>query len=443
MEIVVLLLFLAISYLIQFIVNRKRTEIEMLSDASVLVSDRIGHTIVEIKRKFNLEYIKGNYRKFAPVQGEIGGNKLIIKVKNINSRYYYQVVYILEGNKSHYLIICKKGLFRHLKLNASQNRYKVVIVPDNLYLRDVVLYAEDETAAAGIFNLKTRKMIDFLNESSSDFYIKEKEIFLSLNAEDIKKGMLERIIRQLSQLSMQLEKGKNVFELLKFNVQHDPVAAVRLDNLKKIVSHYGNNKEVKQICSNALKDSDFEVIIFAARTLGKNIYNQLKNIISNSEPSGKMKAIKMLGQEKMKQSIPFLKEYYDITKSTYIKIETIMTLKKFGDQKTSKFLIEQSRSSSLDIRRAAVEALAACGKKSAIAPLHKLAQDASAPTSLRKKAADAIDRILSRIGDTGEGRLSVAAPTPAEGSLSLKENAAEGDLSIADDDLVQNQKDNS
>jgi hypothetical protein len=67
MEIVVLLLFLAISYLIQFIVNRKRTEIEMLSDASVLVSDRIGHTIVEIKRKFNLEYIKGNYRKFAPV----------------------------------------------------------------------------------------------------------------------------------------------------------------------------------------------------------------------------------------------------------------------------------------------------------------------------------------------------------------------------------------
>jgi len=177
------------------------------------------------------------------------------------------------------------------------------------------------------------------------------------------------------------------------------------------------------------------------------IINPQKNksyclIINTLDPIEKIKAIKMLGQEKIKQSIDFLIDYFQQTSSSYIKAEIIKTFQKFEDSKVNELLIEQLQSGFSEIRQAAIEALATCGKKSAVASLHKMTQDPIIPDYIKNKAKYAIAQIQSRIGYTGEGCLSVATPSPAEGALSLKEDTAEAGLSITDAETPRDELDN-
>jgi hypothetical protein len=406
----------------------------------VVVLDRVKDNFKILHQTYDLNFIKGTFRKIAPLKGKINGNLLIIKLVKKSAGYFYQIIIHPQKDKSYSLILTKRSLYIYYKLEMHKtselkmpkSNYKPVSVADPYCLRNVIICSKDENTAVGLLNTETRKRIDFINDCTVEFNVKEKEMKVLLKAKGIKMRDLEKILGELHKLSLQLEDGKNIYNLLLHNACHDPVPEVRKHNLSILVGNYRDKKQTKQILNKSLKDRNFEVSLFAAKSLGKDIFKQVVRIINTLDPSEKIKAIKMLGREKIKQSVDFLIDFFQQTRSNYIKTEIIKAFKEFEDSKANELLIEQLQRKFSDIRPAAVDALAACGKKSAIAPLHKIVRDTTAPVNLRKKAEYAISQIRSRIGETGEGWLSVAAPSPAEGSLSLKEKGKAGGLSVAE-----------
>jgi hypothetical protein len=390
---------------------------------------RIQKTFKRIKRAFNLCEIKDKTPHHRLIEGETEGYRLSMKLLRSSFNYRYQIIVTSQSLFSYALVITRKNL---------NNTKQLVMIEDPTRLTHLHIYGSDKAAITGLLDFNTRELINSINNFCIDFTIEGKEISLLIQAENIEEGDFRNIIKKSIKLASYLKNEINSFGFLLQNTQHDPVPAVRKNNLKLLCKHYKDNKRTQTVLKKALKDESFEVNMFAAETLGLDLFTHLVDTIIKAPVRNKIKAIQILREKKLKKSIGFLLEYYDKTRLFYVKKEIIKTLHAFKFKNINEFLIKQLSSRVSEIKQVAIEILAACGERSTIGPLHGIIQDPAVSEFMKQKAEYAIAEIRSRTGDTGEGWLSVAAPSPEQGALSLKQSTDEGALSLADAEAGKN-----
>jgi hypothetical protein len=390
---------------------------------------KIKKTFKHTKQVFNLEYIKRNMQKAPLISGIINGYELSVELTKRRYSYRYQIQLTSPESFPFSLVISRHNLYdiKHL-----------IVVDDHMRLGRLYIYGSDKAALTGMLDYDVRELINSLNILCMDFNVEGNSISLVMQAENVTEEKLKNIIEKTIKLASCLKCKTDSFKRLVHNAQHDPVPAVRKNNLAVLHKQYKDKKRTHTVLKKALKDKSFEVSIFAAEVLGIDLLTHLIDTIKTAPVRNKIRAIQIIGEEKLKQSINFLIEYYEKTRVFYVKEEVVKTLQVLKFNKFNEFLIKQLRNGISEIKHLAIGKLADCGDRSAIGPLYGIIQDPGVSDFIKQKAEDAIAEIRSRIGDTGEGWLSVAEPAATEGALSLKQSTEEGALSLADAEADKN-----
>jgi hypothetical protein len=196
-------------------------------------------------------------------------------------------------------------------------------------------------------------------------------------------------------------------ESLAHNAKADPVAGVRLKNLRVLADHFAAGAETQEAALAALEDSDLAVRIAGAVMLGGNAGRATLEAIASSDADDALRA------------------------------GAWAVLAKWGAPGAERALLQFAESGSPAARVAAVRALGESGSIDAVAPLLEHAKGLLG--EVHEAARDAVKAIQARQGHAGAGQLSVAS-SGATGGLSL--TPAGGDLAVAPvDDNVAGERD--
>jgi len=437
--ILLFLVILTILYCIRFVIIK----IIPRNAKNLVISYKAEKILIKISKTFNLDYIDVDSVDRPAVYGNIKGHSIFISVIKENNKYFHKILIKTKSSAPYKLEIRKMSLNPQMKHTDDIITEKQDInVEDNTLCKNIDIYGSDETSIIGLLNYDIRMYLYFIERNSIDFSFKGNQIYLKIAVDKSDELIIKKIIKEFIKTISHFSSKNNTFHMLLYNTKLDPIPSVRKNNLHQLFSYFKDKKQTKELIKKSINDESLEVSVYAAEISGLDIYDHIINIIKTAEQSKKEMAIQYLREHKLVKSVSFLRAYFKQTNLSYIKIEIIKTLQEFGDSKLNKLLIDQLKGSFSEITKVAVEALASCGKKNAIAPLHKIIQDSSVPDYIKSKAEYAISQIRSRIDDTGEGWLSVTEPSPAEGALSLKENTTEGGLGIADTEIPKAEVDN-
>lgn len=190
---------------------------------------------------------------------------------------------------------------------------------------------------------------------------------------------------------------RDVPALLARNAATDPVAEVRLENLKALQRSHPKSPQALETSRDRLKDEDPRVRVQAASFLGNE---------------GVAPLLELAG------AVP-----------TSVLPSVIEALAKAGEAGLEGRCAAWLREKDDDVQIAAAKAMGEIGTVNAVENLMKCVEDSTLLEGPVKKACrEAIARIQSRLGNVTRGTLSLSRPAPQEGSLSLRK--AGGELSV-------------
>jgi HEAT repeat protein len=273
--------------------------------------------------------------------------------------------------------------------------------------------------------------------------------------------LAERVAAVLD-VAQRLSRPADLASRLAANVGGDPIADVRLRNLKVLVREYPGRPATLSALRAALRDPSVQVRVHAAMALGEGGHDTLLAIASAEDgdleaalaidalggrlPLERVKTIlahalrtrrlqvaraclESLGRRRVTESVEPLAKVLAIEKGTLAETAA-RALGMTARPEAEPPLIDTLERGGERLKLAAALALGRVGSAAAVAPLRRL--EATSPEGgLRRAAREAIAEIQERLSGASPGQLSLAAGET--GQLSLTEDEA-GRVSLSAED---------
>jgi HEAT repeat protein len=277
-------------------------------------------------------------------------------------------------------------------------------------------------------------------------------------------GWLAERVADVIEVARHLSRPADLASRLAANAQNDPVAGVRLRNLKILVREYPGRPATVAALKAALGDPNVDTRVHAAMALGDDGYETLLELASSTK-DGQMVAvlaIESLGKRLPREAAEAILE--EALRSRFVlvaqacltalgdlggsesvaRLAQVLALEKgklaetavralgaTGEAQAEGPLLEALEHTDDAVRLAAAAALGRTGTAAAVPVLRRVAE--SAKEELRRAARQAVAEIQARLTGASPGQLSL---TEGEaGQLSLSRDEA-GRVSLPDDDSV-------
>ena len=220
------------------------------------------------------------------------------------------------------------------------------------------------------------------------------------------------------------------------NIRSDPVPAVRLKNIRMLLSHYPLDGEISRLLDACMEDPDVLMQFEAAKYLKARGFEHIIRLVREKKIT-KVKliieAVDAMGDGAYRDAAPFLMELFEAVTNTDLRTAILATAKKLGAAPLSPFLVSLLKGRGDDTRDLAIDALSTCGTVESVEKLLKLSEDSMNPF-LKNRIGETVAAIQARLGDVEKGWLSEVAITGKEGALSKADGADEGALSKMEDE---------
>ncbi len=261
------------------------------------------------------------------------------------------------------------------------------------------------------------------------------EIFAGdLVVEGMARDKVAYVLRLLLEAARRLSRPMDVPQKLADNARHDPVAGVRLQNLRLLIRE-PQEMETREALRRACSDPSPEVRLQAARELGaegRGVLFELADGLEDDVISSQ--AVALLTPEltcERTQSI-----FADALNRGSLQTARAC-LEALGENRdpaaAEAALLPALQREEVDLRKAAASALGRIGSVAAVLPLKEAAEGSWLDLELRRAARQAITEIQSRLQGASPGQLSMAEAEGGQLSLASSET---GHLSLAAEEPV-------
>jgi len=347
--------------------------------------------------------------------------------------------------------------------------------PDNVRTGDepfdnVMLVRGKEDEVLSVLDEPTRRILD---EDLTDVLVEDGRLSLPIRLDGL--GGHVRLALDLAQrLSRPPTEAAS---RLARNAREDPVAEVRLRNLKALLACHPGAPVISETLRAALDDVSPEIRLCAARALraepggalGRDARQALLELLGPGEPdqdaalgalaellkgasadecweaidAALLQRSRWVRERALSQALEIgggglperlLRLLGDLDPETAI--AAARALAEHGDASCESALVRTLAADDLGVREAAADALGAVGTTAAVMPLRQIAGDPGvrllAP-ALRRAAARAIKRIQSRSPEAAAGQVSLAGERDTSGRLSLSDASSQGALTLDGD----------
>jgi HEAT repeat protein len=328
---------------------------------------------------------------------------------------------------------------------------------ENVYLRGSVPLIH------ALFDQETRRRLTgLLLWSDATVSLKDGEFRVEIpDALEAPRWLAERV-GAVVELAERLSRPADIASRLAANVQNDPIADVRLRNLKTLVREYPGRPATISALKAALEDRSVEVRVHAAMTLGDEGRETLLEIASAEDGDVEAGlAIAALGRNLTPERTTAILGHALRTRRVHVAWACLEALGRHGGAKgveplTKVLTVEKGELAEAAARAlgetarpeaevpligalvnpdpavtlAAVVALGRSGSASAVAPLRRL-ETATTDAAHRRAARQAVAEIQERLTGATPGQLSLSEGE--SGQLSLTEDEA-GRISLPEDD---------
>jgi hypothetical protein len=275
-------------------------------------------------------------------------------------------------------------------------------------------------------------------------------------------GQLVDAVRGLRQMAAAMSLGDRTIAQALAEHAADDIVPLRRRNLALLVELFEpGGAVVRHACAHGLADTDVDVRLIAASVLRVEAGPVLDAILFDETESAKrriealhlrlrtriqdvapvlMRALESpcgplrleaIAAIRMRHWTPARERLVELAKDadTAEAVAIARALAAIGDASTEPILLRWLASEEVELRLAAVHALARVGTAASVENLLALADGLLLRPSLRVAARDALRAVRSRLGPADAGRLSLVELEDEAGALSVTDDAA-GNLSI-------------
>jgi len=395
------------------------------------------------------------------MRGEVGG--VPIEVKTVTrrvgkSRVRYTQVEAGGGRLGQGVVLCSEGVWQGLR-----KAFK----GEDIQLRDpefdnAVCVSGREVAAVAMLNdMARRRVIGLVNLGAQ---VREGSIAYEERGVMADQYRIHNLLKAMLSAAPPLQ--MEVTELptkLAENGLRDPNEDVRVRNMSLLVRHYPGRGETREACLKALGDVSVRVRLVAASALPEEGFSIIKTIaeaeIEDSEVrADAIAAITEFGVERARPTLAqtlrsrqetvrratisaigklrdehFVESLCKLTKAGTEKtlVALTKTFATLGDGRAEPALVGMLTDPSVEVKKAAAHALGSLGSVHSMQHLLPFTKGLLDESGLKSVAKIALAKIQTRIGDSGDGRLSIVEHEVREGALSLV--AESGQLGLVEE----------
>jgi hypothetical protein len=318
------------------------------------------------------------------------------------------------------------------------------------------------TRVRAYLDAETRRLLERI-QSDADFEIKNGELRADTRLPPATefKGSLVGIIGAVLDVAHRMNRAADVAERLAENATKDPEPAVRRYNLVTLVREYGTDSGTREALRAACADSDPEIRLRAASTLGAEGFDVLLRLAADQTVDDvcAAEAVTALGRQlPLDQAQEILQDARRrhhvetsracvavlgalggaaaievlkvlVTSDEALASDAAIALGTTGAPEAEAPLLDAVRSNSAALRTAAAMALGSVGSVVAVLPLHEAAGRNFEDRDFTRAARQAIAEIQSRVSGATPGQLSLTVAESGQVSLA---DAEGGRVSIAE-----------
>ncbi|MBN1695934.1 MAG: HEAT repeat domain-containing protein [Spirochaetales bacterium] len=386
------------------------------------------HAFEEIARKKGITVTRHGVFKRPAIDAVIGGARLTMRTRF--SVFKDSVVFCLSMNKKlPYGLRIEKNILFTDGDNRDSTRCKT---GDSIFDEAVYFSVRHTAGAACFFNEKLRILLVKIAGMAEWFLTEDDNIRVGMAY--VRQPALEKMFRLILELRPLLEAKRSIIEELIQNALHDSYRGVRQKNLDFLILYYPDDPKTKETAEKTFGLPGWEIKYAAAQFLGKAGFMKLYERLHEAPDDIKMKIIRRMNENRWIVKVGPLLSFLRMTVVVPIQLELIGILGQTASTRACRTLIDLLGHDDYEIRKSAVKALASCGTIDAVVPLNAVARKLMENPFLRAAAKRSIALIRKKYG-VKEGWLSLTGSRTLDGSLSMTDEAAEGGMSLSDDDI--------